>query len=73
MEISVKQTESVKNKIIQELESAPNYNTRLFTEFEDDMIRKYYPTKGANAVAKALKKHSRQITNRASTLGVKRI
>ena len=45
---------------------------RIFDAFEDDMIRKYYPSKGASAVAKALNLKPEQIRHRAGTLGVKR-
>lgn len=72
MEISRQQTQSYQDKIIKELEAVPDKPLRLFSAFEDEMIRKYYPTKGAEALAKVFKKTWVQVKTRAGALGVKR-
>jgi len=66
-----KQAQSYQDKIISFLEESPNYTKSMFTPFEDDIIRKYYPKKGSVALAKALNKTRRQITARAQHMGVK--
>ena len=68
---SRKQTQDYQDRVIKELEAAPDKKI-IFGAFEDDMIRKYYPSKGASAVAKALNLKPEQIRHRAGTLGVKR-
>lgn len=67
-----KQTKSVEDKIIAELESLPDKPYRIFTEFEDEMIRKYYVSKGAQALSNVLKKTYHQVKGRAERLGIKR-
>jgi hypothetical protein len=68
MESSCKSSVRYKDKIIAELEAIPD--KKVFSVFEDDMIRKYYPTKGS-AIAKVLGMTKRQISNRADHLDVK--
>jgi hypothetical protein len=75
MESSRKQTARFEDRVIAELEAAPDYGWRgaIFTPKEDEIIRKYYPTKGGAAVAKALNKTRSQVTHRAAEIGVRRI
>ena len=54
MKSSQIQTENYKSKVIKILEQAPQRKNTDWSEFEMDMIRKYYPTKGAKALSKAL-------------------
>ena len=72
LETARKQTACYQDKIIKELEAAPDMRRTMFSQFEDDMIKRFYPTKGSAPLAKALNKGRKQITNRASTLGLKR-
>lgn len=69
---SRKQTEDIQNKIIRQLEAAPDMPTRKFSDFEIDQIRKYYVPKGSAVLAKALNKTPIQIINKATKLGLKR-
>jgi hypothetical protein len=69
---SRKQTESVQSRVIKALDAEPDYQQRIFSAFEDDLIRKYYPAKGASAIAKHINKKPRQIMERACALGVRR-
>jgi hypothetical protein len=70
MEFNRKQTQSYQDKIIKELESIPDASP--FTAFEDDMMKKYYSTKGGGTLAKVLKKPRWKIYHRAILLGLKR-
>lgn len=71
MEFTRKQTTNYQDKIIRSLEDAPDLR-RVFTPFEDEVIRKYYPSKGGRAVAQAIGKNYRQIVDRANYLNVQR-
>ena len=71
MSPSCKQAQSVRDKIIADLEAAPEYRECDFSEFEDGLIRKYYPTKGATPIAKAIGKDRKQVVHRACQLGVR--
>lgn len=71
MSPSCKQAQSVRDKIIAELESAPDYREGLFTPEQDDLIRKYYPAKGADPLAKVCGRDRRQVIARACYLGVR--
>jgi hypothetical protein len=73
MEISRQQSQSYQDKIIKELEAAPDKPLRMFSGFEDEMIKKYYPVKGGEILAKVFKKTKKQIETRANYLGLKRI
>lgn len=73
MESSRKLSSSYEDKIIRQIEEAPDKSRRsMFTPFEDDVIRKYYPKKGSQTIAKALERTARQIISRATAIGVKR-
>jgi len=73
MELKRKQESSYQDKVIKFLDEAPdNIKFRHYTEFEDEMIRKYYHLKGPEALAKALNRSKAGIRNRAFILGVKR-
>jgi len=69
METSRKQTTDFEVKIIKQLEALP-VTRSLFTKFEDDMVRKYYPSRGAK-ISKPLGKTPTQIRRRAKRLGVR--
>lgn len=70
MSTSCKLSSNYKNRVIQELESFPNKT--IFTEFEDELIKKYYYIKGSKALAKVLGKRRDQIVRRAQTLDIRR-
>ncbi len=71
MQSEIKQTSNYQSKIIKALETAPDKKP-LFTEFDDQMIRRFYPRKGSVPLAKALGKTTRQIVSRAYDLGIKK-
>jgi hypothetical protein len=68
MEYSTRQSQSFKTKIIKQLEALPIRSTG-FSEFEDTMIQKYYPSRGTK-IAKILGKSINQVMRRANKLGV---
>ena len=70
-EVSRKQTQSIKDKLIKDLESLPD-KVPLFTPFDDEMIVRFYPTKGT-AIAKLLNKTPSQLRHRSHELGVKKL
>ena len=59
-------------KIEKALASLPDFKAGKFTKFEDDMIRKYYPSKGAT-MASVIGKTKKQMWKRAKVLGVKKL
>jgi len=69
MELKSKQTTSYKDKVIKFLESKPD-TKKPYTQFEDDIIRKYYYKKGSKAIAQALDRTRPAITARALRLGL---
>lgn len=73
MQSSIKQTQSYQNKVIKQLERLPDNPIKKFTDFEDEMIKKYYPKKGGSGLAKVFNKTALCIANRACHLGIKRI
>jgi len=54
------------------LEEAPDSIIRIWTGFEEEMIKKYYPTKGAKTLAKILKRSIISIYDKANSLGLQR-
>ena len=67
---SRKQTSSYQDKVIKELEAAPNAKYREWTEFDLDVIRKYYGKKDIRAIAKILNKSIGAVYRKASYIGV---
>lgn len=72
METSRKQTQNIQNKIIKELEAIPDKNP-LFSDFDDEVLRRFYPTKNTKAIAEKLDKSVAQIRHRVQELGVRKI
>ena len=66
-----KQTQNIQDKIIKRLDTLPDRPIITFSEFDDMVIRKYYPAKGS-CIAEHLGKTKKQIRHRAEILGVKR-
>ena len=66
---SRKQTADYQSKIIKDIEALPNFALG-FTPFEDEVIRKYYPSKGTK-ISGVLNRTRRQVLHRAKKLGVK--
>lgn len=73
MQTSCKQTENYQSRIIKELEAAPDKPFKIFSEFDDDMIRKYYIMKGSRTLARILNKKPTQVQARAAKLGIRRL
>lgn len=69
MGIKLKSSSRFQSEIIKKLEELPILPTN-WTSFEDDMIKKYYPTKGVK-IAQILGKSKDQIYRRANKLGVR--
>ena len=70
MESQRKYAKDNKVKVMATLDALPDSTRVLWTEFDDEMIRKHYPTKGT-AIAKALGKTRGAVSNHASKIGVK--
>lgn len=67
------QTSSYTDKIIKQLEAMPDKPFKIFTPEEDEIIKKYYLTKGSQAIAKVLNKKPAQVCSRANKLGLRRV
>lgn len=65
---SRKQTQSIEDKIIAEIERLPNIR-KSWSEFEDSILKKYYPTKGSS-IGKALNRSRQAVSRRAAILGI---
>ena len=63
---------NISDSIIKELDRLPDYTTRVFTEFEEEMVRKYYPKKNPKDIARILGKKEEQIRRKAKQLGITR-
>jgi transcriptional regulator of aromatic amino acid metabolism len=70
MLVTRKQTSSYQSKVIKELENSSNASTKFWTEFEKDMLRKYYGKKPTRVLAKVLGKTHNAIARQASFLGI---
>lgn len=68
-----KQSQDYQDKIIKEIEAEPDRHLKMFSDFEDEIIKKYYPTKGAAAIAPRIGKTKKQVINRATALGIRRV
>jgi len=69
MEAKGKSSTCTQSQIIKELDAMPDTYAVRWTEFQDDMIRKYYPTKGSQ-IANLLGKSRNLVQKRANLLGV---
>lgn len=57
--------------VIPELEAIPDIERRrLWTEWEEGVLRKYYSKKPAEAIAKALSRSTSAIHNHARMMGI---
>lgn len=72
METKCKQAQNIQNKIIKELEKAPDVSKRFqpWTGFEDDILRKYYYKKDKALIARLLNRSKQAIEGRANVLGI---
>lgn len=68
MQTSCKQTSSIQDKIIRELEAAPAAKYRPWTDFELEVIKKYYPIKSPVVLAKVLNRTTQAIYSKAKML-----
>ena len=71
MESTRRQTQSIEDRIVRELEALP-IQKRVFSEFEDGMLRTYFGTREVSDLARILRKTSQQIRNRANALGLRK-
>lgn len=72
MQTSSKQAHHLQSRIIKELEAAPPTFEKTWSEFELEMLRKYYPTKNTKAIAKILGKSWGSVRNKAERLALKK-
>lgn len=71
MESARRQAQSIEDRIVKELEALP-IQKRIFSEFEDGMLLKYFSTREVPDLARILRKTSQQIRNRANALGLRK-
>ena len=69
-EVKIQQSESVSSRIIEELENAPDYIPRTWTDFQEDLMRRYYKTKGPAALAKAVGRSLDSVAHKARSMGL---
>lgn len=68
MEATRKQTTSIQSRIIRELEAAPNKMNYVWSEFEDEVMKKYYGVKKTGDIARILNKTVDQVYKRGRLL-----
>jgi hypothetical protein len=66
---SRKQTEDIKSRIMKELDDSPDVFI-IWKPWEDELLKKYYPSKGCGTLSKVLKKGYSNVRNRAHQLGI---
>ncbi len=72
MLLTRKQTTDYQNKIIKQLETAPDIKRQHFwSEFEDKILKKYYFRKDRRLIAKLLNRSVSAIECRADRLGLR--
>ena len=73
MQTSVKQTQSIQDRIIKELEAAPESSGRRYWQtWEDNVLRKFYSCRSYKLIAEKLNRTVDSIQNRAYALGLKK-
>jgi len=72
MQSDSKQSENYKDRIIDTLELEPNHNMLIFSKEDEEIIRKYYPTKDTSKIAELLHKTRRQIKDKAYSMEIKK-
>lgn len=70
MQTHCKQDSSYQDKVIKELEAAPAIGYRPWTEFEEDMLTKYYGKKDMAFIAKALHRTCGAVNRKASIMRI---
>lgn len=72
MLLTRKQTADYQNKIVKQLETAPDIKRRhLWSEFEDNILKKYYFKKDRRLIAKLLNRSVSAIECRVDRLGLR--
>ncbi len=72
MPLTCEQTSRFQSKIIKELDAAPDIQfKREWTEFEVDVLRKYYGRKSLLAIGRALGRSPTAVSKKAISLGIK--
>ena len=71
MQTSCKQTQSIKSKIIAELEASPDVKRHFWTPDEQEILRRFYGVKSTARIARVLGKSLPAVHNQAQALGLK--
>lgn len=53
------------------MEELPDIRRNIFSKFQDDMIKRFYPAKGGKSIAPVIGKSYDQVRKRAQQLGVR--
>jgi len=72
MSVGNKPPEIDQAKIEKALQALPDRRLTSWTQFEIDMVKKYFVTKGPTEIGKILGKTKTQIEKRAWSMGLKR-
>lgn len=72
MQTSCKLTQSYQDKIIKELELLPERKPKIWSEFEINMLRKYYLIRDPKDIAKVLHRSVNEVWRQAGLLGLSR-
>jgi predicted DNA binding CopG/RHH family protein len=70
MQVSCQQTSNIQSKIIRELEEAPAFVNTHWSEFDTEVVRKYYGKKDTRVIARLLKRSTDAIYNKAQRMGL---
>jgi hypothetical protein len=72
MPTSCQQTTRIQDRIIKELNAAPDFNTRPpWSEFEVSILKRYYGRKDPALIAKLLKRSKVALQRKAAYLGIR--
>ena len=73
MQTSCQQTARIQSRIIKELEISPDdKGRRMWASWEDEILKRFYPTKSHRLIAEKLNRTVDAVTNRAYMLGLKK-
>lgn len=70
METSCKQGQDIQNKVIRELDRLPDIQRSYWTEFEIEVLKKYYGKKDPGGIAKVLNRTRSAVMRKASDMGL---
>lgn len=70
MPITCKQTQNIQDRIIKELEEAPDHKNPAWSDFDTEVVQKYYGKKDARVIAKVLHRTVEAVRAKAHRMGL---